>query len=186
MKLRNKPFSAIVRSSHFTRSRIKATKIGLGKGFMKIERGTKVLVDTNVLLEATDEGRRLHHLALSLFRNASDNGVNLFLGTQVLREYLVVATRPIENNGLGMTMDMALDNIKRFQKRVSLVAETLQAGELFIEWAGKHPIRGKKLHDLQILATASVAGMHALITANEKDYPTSSPLTIIPLSRLDG
>ena len=75
---------------------------------MKIERGTKVLVDTNVLLEATDEGRRLHAQALGLFRNASDDGVDLFLGTQVLREYLVVATRPVENNGLGMTTDLAL------------------------------------------------------------------------------
>lgn len=149
---------------------------------MKIERGTKVLVDTNVLLEATDEGRRLHVQALNLFRNASDDGVDLFLGTQVLREYLVVATRPIENNGLGMTTHVALDNIKRFRKRSSLVAETLQAGELFMEWVAKYGTRGKKLHDLQILATASVAGMHALITANEKDYPKSSPLRIIPLS----
>ncbi len=153
---------------------------------MKIERGTKVLVDTNVLLEATDEGRRLHHQALGLFQNASDSGVDLFLGTQILREYLVVATRPIENNGLGMTTDHALDNITRFQKRASLVAETLQSGELFLEWAGKYQIRGKKLHDLQILASATVAGMHALVTANERDYPQSTPLTIIPLSELNG
>ena len=110
--------------------------------------------------------------------------MDLFLGTQVIREYLVVATRPIENNGLGMTSELALDNVKRFQKRASLVAETLQAGGLFVEWAGKYGIRGKRLHDLQLLATASVAGMHALVTANEKDYPESSPLTIIPLSGL--
>ena len=153
---------------------------------MRIERGTKALVDTNVLLEATDEGRRFHAQAQSLFRNAFDDGVDLFLGTQVLREYLVVATMPIENNGLGMTTELALDNIKLFQKRVSLVAETLQAGELFVEWAGKYRIRGKRLHDLQILATASVAGMHALVTANEKDYPESTPLTIIPLSGWGG
>ena len=152
---------------------------------MKIERGTKVLVDTNVLLEATDEGRRFHVQAQSLFRNGFDDGVDLFIGTQVLREYLVVATRPIENNGLGMTTDFALDNVIRFQARVSLVAETLQAGDLFVEWAGKYRISGKRLHDLQILATASVAGMHALITANEKDYPDTTPLTIIPLSRLE-
>ena len=142
-------------------------------------------MDTNVLLEATDEGRRFHVQAQSLFRNAFDDGVDLFIGTQVIREYLVVATRPIENNGLGMTTDFALDNVRRFQARVSLIAETLQAGDLFVEWAGKYRISGKRLHNLQILATASVAGMHALITANEKDYPEATPLTIIPLSRLE-
>jgi predicted nucleic acid-binding protein len=120
-----------------------------------------------------------------LFRNASDDGVDLFLGTQVLREYLVVATSPVENHGLGMTTETALDNIKRFRKKVSLVAEILQAGDLFIEWAGKYGVRGKKLHDLQILATASVAGMHALVTANEKDYPKLAPLAIIALSQFE-
>ena len=152
---------------------------------MRIERGTKVLVDTNVLLEATDESRRFHVQAQNLFRHASRDGIDLFLGTQVLREYLVVATRPLENNGLGMTTELALENIKRFQKRVSLVAETLQAAETFVEWAGQYRIRGKKLHDLQILATAFVGGLNGLITANEKDYPESTPLTIIPLSKLE-
>jgi predicted nucleic acid-binding protein len=149
---------------------------------MKIERGTKVLIDTNVLLEATDEGRRFHVRAMDLFRSADDDGVDLYLSTQVIREYLVVATRPIENNGLGMTTHTALDNIKRFRKRASWVAETLQAGELFLDWAATYGTRGKKLHDLQILATASAAGMHALVTANGKDYPKTSPITIIPLS----
>lgn len=152
---------------------------------MKIERGTKVFVDSNVLLEATDEGRRLHAKALGLFRNAAGEGITLFLGTQILREYLVVATRPVENNGLGMTTDMALDNIGRFQKRASLVAETLQAGRQFLEWASQYQIRGKRLHDLQILATASVTGMHALVTANVKDYPQNQPLAIIPLTDLE-
>ncbi len=149
---------------------------------MKIERGTKVLVDTNVLLEATDEGRPLHSQALALFLNAPDDGVDLFIGTQVVREYLVVATRPVENNGLGMSPATALDNMERFRKRASLIAESLRAGEVFLQWARRFEIRGKKLHDLQILATASVAGMDALITANEQDFPESSPLTILPLS----
>jgi len=53
---------------------------------------------------------------MDLFRNAISDGVDLYLCTQVIREYLVVATRPVENNGLGMTTNTELDNIKRFQK----------------------------------------------------------------------
>lgn len=128
-------------------------------------------------------GVSFHEQALALFMNAPQDGVDLFLGTQVVREYLVVATRPVVNNGLGMSTETALENIRRFRKRASLVAETLRAGEVFLEWAGRFEIRGKKLHDLQILATASVAGMDALITANMNDFPKSSPLAIIPLSK---
>lgn len=152
---------------------------------MKIERGTKVLVDTNVLLEASDEGRRLHVQSLTVFQNSLKDGVDLFLCTQVIREYLVVATRPIENNGLGMTPATAIGNIRQFRTRSSCVAETLQAGELFLEWAARFGTCGKKLHDLQILATASTAGIDVLLTANEQDFPKPSPVAIFPLLEIE-
>jgi len=152
---------------------------------MKIERGSKVLVDTNVLLEATDEGRKLHQAAVGVFQNAAGAGVCLFLGTQVIREYLVVASRPLANNGLGMDLSAALGNITRFRSRTSLIAETLQAGELFLEWAAHFGIRGKRLHDLQLLASASVAGMDGLLTANEGDFPKTESMRIFPLTELD-
>lgn len=152
---------------------------------MKIERGTKVLVDTNVLLEASDEGRRLHIQSLAVFQNSLKDGVDLFLCTQVIREYLVVATRPIENNGLGMNLATALENIRQFRMRSSCVAETLLAGERFIEWAARFGTCGKKLHDLQILATASTAGIDILLTANEQDFPKLSPVAIFPLSEFE-
>lgn len=153
---------------------------------MKIERGSRVLVDTNVLLEATDTGRRLHERAMAVFREWPAAGVDLFVGTQVLREYLVVATRPVTNNGLGMSLDGALDNIGRFRCRVSVVAETRRAGELFLEWAARYGTKGKKLHDLQLLATASAAGLDALLTANQNDFPKPPPLQILPLAETAG
>ena len=152
---------------------------------MKIDRGTRLLVDTNVLLEASDAGRRLHAQALAVFQTAAQSGVDLFLGTQVVREYLVVSTRPVVNNGLGMSMELALENIACFRRRSSLIAETLQASSLFLDWAKHFGICGKKLHDLQILASASAAGLDALLTANEQDFPKSSPLMIVALSEID-
>ena len=144
----------------------------------------KVLLDTNVLLEATDEGRKLHDQSLGIFQNAAASGVELFLATQVIREYLVVATRPIANNGLGMDTVAALGNIGQFRRRASLIAETVQAGELFLVWAARFGISGKRLHDLQLLASASAAGMDGLVTANEVDFPETSNIRILPLSLL--
>ena len=151
---------------------------------MRIERGMKVLLDTNVLLEATDEGRKLHDQSLGIFQNAAASGVELFLATQVIREYLVVATRPIANNGLGMDTVAALGNIGQFRRRASLIAETVQAGELFLVWAARFGISGKRLHDLQLLASASAAGMDGLVTANEVDFQETSNIRILHLSLL--
>jgi len=155
---------------------------------MKIESGTKIMVDTNVLLEASDQGRRLHGQALAVFQSAPERGIDLFLCTQVLREYLVVATRPIANNGLGMHVSTAIANIRQFRRRASLVGETLRACEALLELAGKLEMSGKRLHDLQLFATAACAGLDGLLTANAADFPspsalalTSFSLTIIPL-----
>jgi predicted nucleic acid-binding protein len=143
-----------------------------------------VLVDTNVLLEATDEGRKLHRHALSVFSNAAEAGVDLFVATQVIREYLVVATRPLANNGLGMRTVSALNNIAQFRRKASLIAETNQASELFLKWAARFEICGKRLHDLQLLASGSVAGMNVLLTANEQDFPETGTIGILPLKDL--
>lgn len=152
---------------------------------MKIERATKVLVDTHVLLEATDEGRPLHDQAVAVFLSARAAGIDLFICTQTVREYLVVATRPTANNGLGMGIKAALENVAKFVTRASILPETLRAGELFLEWAAKFRITGKRLHDLQILATASVGGTQTLLTANEKDFPKIASIAIVPLSQLE-
>ena len=148
---------------------------------MKIERGTKLLIDTNILLEASDEGRDGHLKALRFFEEAPTMGVDLFLATQCLREYLVVATRPVANNGLGMKIEHAIENIARFRSRTSLIAESTQASECFLAWAAKFRTHGKKLHDLQLLATALRGGMHALITLNPNDFPKIRELAVMGL-----
>jgi predicted nucleic acid-binding protein len=47
------------------------------------------LLDTNILLEATDERRRYHADAVALLESVAP----LTLSAQIIREYLAVATR---------------------------------------------------------------------------------------------
>jgi predicted nucleic acid-binding protein len=70
-----------------------------------------VLVDTNVLLSATAPFRPLHRAALVVLNDWPNQGIALAASTQVFREYLVVATRPLEVNDLGLGVKDALANI---------------------------------------------------------------------------
>jgi len=56
---------------------------------------------------------------------------------------------------------------------------------LFLGWAARFEIRGKRLHDLQLLASSSVAGMEGLLTANEADFPETGGVGIFPLADLE-
>lgn len=65
-------------------------------------RGELVFVDTNVLLLATNSESGDHVTARRLFPAARDAGCHLAVRGKILREYAVVATRPVTGNGLGM------------------------------------------------------------------------------------
>ncbi|HYU35462.1 MAG TPA: hypothetical protein VEW48_25190 [Thermoanaerobaculia bacterium] len=55
-----------------------------------------VLVDTNVLLSATAPFRPLHRAALVVLNDWPNQGTVLAASLQVFREYLAVATRPVD------------------------------------------------------------------------------------------
>ncbi len=83
-----------------------------------------LFVDTNVLLTATDESRLLHSEALQLLAGTVSRDKRLATSGQVVREYLVVATRPIENNGLGLSAADAEVNVNEFLRGLELFDET--------------------------------------------------------------
>ena len=80
-------------------------------------RDRALLLDTTVLLSATDDTRKGHGIARALI--ASDH--NFALSTQTMREFIATATRPLTANGLEMAMDDALENLARFRARIDLL-----------------------------------------------------------------
>jgi len=62
----------------------------------------RILPDTNVLLRLADAGRDSHADAIDAVDWLTANGYEPVLMPQNLYEYWAVATRPVENNGLGM------------------------------------------------------------------------------------
>jgi predicted nucleic acid-binding protein len=150
-------------------------KIGRELLSIKIEAGQSLALDTNILLDATDMARPSHQSALSLFQSLSRRRILLILATQVIREYLVVATRPEKNNGLGLPIHDAM------RQRAAIIPETVQAGELMEKWALQFRTTGKKLHDLQLLATIHQAGIGAVLTSNPSDFPKNTGVQIFSL-----
>ena len=75
-------------------------------------RPDRVILDTNVLLAATDEGRAEHHDALTIMNEWVAGDTMLCMSGQILRGYLAVATRPTEHNGLGLKPADAVSNVR--------------------------------------------------------------------------
>ena len=146
-----------------------------------MERGELVFVDTNVLLSATDSARPDHDAARAVFEKSIPAGVHLAISGQVIREYLVVATRPISANGLGMEPDDAVRNADIFRQRTLLLQETEVVADRLRVLVAHHSLKGTRIHDANLCAVMAVHAVSRLITGNGSDFaPFADVDTVSP------
>lgn len=130
----------------------------------------RVMLDTNVLLAATDEGRTEHRDALTVLNDWAARHASLYTSGQVLREYLCVATRPAERNGLGLSMPDALGNVRAIRERTTLLAEDGKVMDRLLALLADVRCEGKQVHDANLVATMLVYGVDTVVTMNLPDF----------------
>lgn len=136
-------------------------------------------VDTNVLVAATDRSRATHSAALRLFDQVPRFGGHLAWSGQVKREYLVVATRPLAGNGLGLRPSSAVENTRQFSNQMHMLEENGQVSRRLEELVIKHELKGKRIHDANIVATMTEAGLTLLITDDSTDYQAFDSIRVL-------
>jgi predicted nucleic acid-binding protein len=145
-----------------------------------------VLVDTNVLLSATAPLRPLHRAALTVLNDWPNQGTILATSSQVLREYLAVATRPVAVNGLGLGVDDALANVTAFRGRLRLLLDSELVLDRLRALVATYGCLGKHIHDANIVATALSSGVARLVTANVGDFKRfAADIEAVDLASLD-
>ncbi len=131
----------------------------------------RLLVDTNILLEATDERRPYHHETKAFIEAYR----GLVFPAQVVREYLVVATRPTSANGLGLSLDHALGNVAEFRRMIRLLGESRPLLPTLLRLLAAVPCRGTQIHDAHIVASAIVHRVEMIVSLNVDDFARFSP-----------
>ena len=117
---------------------------------------------------------------MALLNRAMSGELSLYASRQVIREYLVVATRPMDANGLGLDTAEALANVEEFSRCVGLLEETAEVSRALRQLLGHHRLKGKRIHDANIAATMLAHGLKQLATDNAADFEA------FPEIRVDG
>jgi predicted nucleic acid-binding protein len=128
------------------------------------------LIDTNVFLAAVDESRPERGNAIQTLEGWPALGVALYTTTQVLREFLVVATRPVAANGLGLALPDAIRDVAEFAEATTVLPETLATWRKLLELVQDIGVTGVRVHDANIAACALVNGIGAVVTGNAADF----------------
>ncbi|MBN1961225.1 MAG: PIN domain-containing protein [Deltaproteobacteria bacterium] len=141
----------------------------------------RIFCDTNVLLTAVDCKRSLHKKALRVLNNLPNEGIELCISGQIIREFIAVSTRPINVNGLGLTLQQALENTKAVLKRSTLLAETEAVTNQLLQIIVAAGCEGKQIHDANIAATMQIHRINQLVTDNIAHFRRYRDIDLIDL-----
>ncbi len=130
----------------------------------------RCFIDTNVLLVASDTDRPNHSEAIQFLESGLSGKTRLFTNGQVFREYLVVATRPKKQNGFGLTTSDALNNLEAFGTCIQILDESQAVARRLQQLVTRHDLKGKRIHDANLVATMQENGLTLLKTYNSGDF----------------
>jgi predicted nucleic acid-binding protein len=127
------------------------------------------LLDTNLLLRSVDEQAAHHAPALSALEV---RGEIMHVANQSLFEFWAVASRPVERNGLGLTLTNVSHLLDEF---LADYINHPDPADIVSEWRRlvfRYRIIGIKAHDMRLAAYARLHGIPRLMTFNTDDFKT--------------
>jgi len=127
------------------------------------------VVDTNVLVYSTISGNPWHQQARQWLATLQDEGHRLCVTTQILREYLVVLTRGTVFEK-SFTVDQVLAQVEALLPGLTVLDEPLAAADLLRTLVQRRQVRGKNIHDANIVAVMLTHGVRRLATYNQVDF----------------
>jgi len=138
----------------------------------------RLLVDTNVLVYASLRNSPWHTQALHA---ELQTGMELWLSRQILREYLVVLTRP-GTATLASPAVTATADVAAFERMFRVADDTSDVTSKLLTLVQSVPTGGKQIHDANLVATMQVYEISRLLTHNVADFNRFGALiTIVPM-----
>jgi len=128
------------------------------------------LFDTNIFLRLSDRISANYALARDVTYILIEQGHKCCLTSQIIIEFWVVATRPTEVNGLGWTPERTKNQINQFLTRFTVLEETPEIFTLWFQLVTDYNIKGKRTHDIRLLAVMKAHSITHLLTFNPDDF----------------
>jgi len=139
----------------------------------------KYLVDTNILLRLVQKNSPMHLDTQRAILTLKKQGEFLCIIPQNIIEFWAVATRPLDKNGLGLSINQAEEESEKLKKIFILELDTPQ---IFTEWESlviKYQVMGKQVHDARLAAAMIAHNITHLLTFNVDDFKRFSEIVVV-------
>lgn len=145
------------------------------------------LLDTNIILRFSNPSDVQHVLVTEAVATLLAQGDECYLAPQVLVEAWVVATRPTGVNGLGWSTAYTREVVDELLKRFPLAEEVPQIFANWLDLVTVNDIKGKRTHDVRIIALMHAAKISHILTLNPSDFADVSDIVVVhPQNTIDA
>ncbi|MFM5988411.1 MAG: type II toxin-antitoxin system VapC family toxin [Sphaerospermopsis kisseleviana] len=140
---------------------------------------TRYILDTNVVMRFCNPSDVQHHLATDAISRLLTQGDECFLTAQILVEFWAVATRPVEVNGLGWSVETTRKTIDQVLRRFPLLKDS---EDIFPNWLNLvtiNKVMGKRTHDVRIVAVMLAYQVTHILTFNPSDFLLTTSIVVV-------
>ncbi len=137
------------------------------------------LVDTNILLRIAHRSDERYTLVRSCVNKLKKSGDLLQTTTQNFTEFWNVSTRPVDKNGLGLTLVETDDVLQDLESTFPLLPDSPNVYAEWRELVVNYGVSGVQVHDARLVATMLVHGVTHILTFNTSDFTRYTPKGII-------
>ncbi|MCV3215439.1 type II toxin-antitoxin system VapC family toxin [Plectonema radiosum NIES-515] len=139
----------------------------------------RYLLDTNILLRSSDPNSPSYSLAVNTVARLISQGHECVITAQVLIEFWVVATRPVNVNGLGWSVERTENEINQLLSQFLLIEETPLIFPNWLQLVTSYRVMGKRTHDTRLMAVMKTHGITQILTFNPDDFIKTPEIIIV-------
>ena len=137
------------------------------------------LVDTNVLLRLAQPNHPMRNDARQALIALRKRNEALCVVPQTIVEFWAVATRPVENNGLGLTTEETVRETSKLKRLFKLRADTPVVFAGWEKLVMQYRVAGKQTHDARLVAAMLAHGLTHILTFNTGDFKRFSEISAV-------
>jgi predicted nucleic acid-binding protein len=139
----------------------------------------KVLLDTNVITRLSQGSHPMHGTARRAIEQLSSSGRRLCIVPQNLYEFWAVATRPLRDNGLALSIGEAKVEMARLRKLFLLLPDSPNLLNVWEDLVVRHECKGKPTHDARLVAAMLTHQVGELLSFNTQDLSRFDEITLV-------
>ncbi|HXB74823.1 MAG TPA: type II toxin-antitoxin system VapC family toxin [Candidatus Acidoferrales bacterium] len=129
-----------------------------------------MLIDTSTLLRTLQVRHPQYETVARALETLPSRGRHLHIVPQNLYELWVVATRPLSQNGLGLSITDATSELMRLKSMFPLLPDTPAIYQAWENLVIRYQVSGKPAHDARLVAAMQVHGLTTILTFDKTGF----------------